>query len=103
MGTILPCQEKIFKRLESVFSRLLTSSQFSFGLNCRSYRREVQDESLLFVPGAASKTILDGDLIQRFITLSRTAQREIVQFVGTAVRPVFGDLLVAGSELFNKI
>ena len=101
IGVILPAPEKLFKRLQMIFSRMTNLVQLPFALNSRAYRSWMEDESMMGVSSTAAKSILDCNLMKIFTYLGRHHQREIVQFVGTTIPTVFKDFAFIFAQI-NK-
>ena len=96
IGVLFPTQEKLFKRVQSIFHRFLGSTAMPLGLNAKAHRMDLQNESSALVHNFVTRSVLDCDLINHFCCANRVCQRDTVHFIGTSVSKIFTDF----EELF---
>ncbi|KAI9205850.1 CPSF A subunit region-domain-containing protein [Polychytrium aggregatum] len=108
LGMVLPVSEKLYKRMYALYSRMVQNIQHAAALNPRGFRQlQLRSQYL----GATSsintglpgpKFILDGDLIYRYSSFSKSTQRELAKGIGSEVERIMDDLLevTGGTDFF---
>lgn len=98
ISMVIPVDEKIFKRLYGLYSRMVTHLEHPAGLNPRGYRqiklpqKSIHASSIMTGP-PGPRGILDGDLLYRFLHLPLVYQRELAKAVGSKDDRICDDLL----------
>ena len=99
LSVVQPISEKIYRRLYSLYSRMVTSLQHVGGLNPRGYRhvphstRPLATASTIASGPPGPKFILDGDLLLGFLNLSFVQQQELAHATGSNVERIMDDIL----------
>lgn len=100
-GTIMvltPLNEKLFKRLYSLYSRLVTQISHYAGLNPRGCRHLKLDSKILQISSSTSgppgpRGILDVQLVEVFLSQNARVQHEIASAIGSSVDRILDDIL----------
>ncbi len=106
MELVSPVGEKMFKRLYALYSRMVTELQHYAGLNPRGFRQaRVFPKPVISSIGTGlpgPRSILDGDLLWRFIQLPVSKQYQLASAIGSNRDLILDDLLeiVSGMEHF---
>lgn len=95
---ILPVSEKMFKRLYSLYSRMVTHLEHNCGLNPRGFRHVVNHTKTVAVTSVVSglpgpRGVLDGELIKQFAQLPLSKQQELAVAIGSRPDRIMDDLL----------
>jgi hypothetical protein len=106
LSNVVPVSEKMYKRLYALYSKMVNTLQHHAGLNPRGFRqvqqkyRPLGSSTTTGPPGPRS--VLDGDLLYRYSSLSVLQQRELAKGVGSTVDRIMDDLveMVHGTEYF---
>ncbi len=98
LSLVVPVTEKMFKRLYSLYSRMVTHVEHHAGLNPRGFRQLYLPYHLLAATTAVSgppgpKGILDGDLTNEFKSLPSDKQYELAKAIGSKPDRILDDLL----------
>jgi cleavage and polyadenylation specificity factor subunit 1 len=95
---VMPVSEKMFKRLYSLYSRMVTHLEHFCGLNPRGYRHVANLSKTIAVSSVVTgppgpRGILDGDLIRHFSQLPLYKQQELAAAIGSRPDRIIDDLL----------
>ncbi|KAG9306400.1 hypothetical protein G9A89_018283 [Geosiphon pyriformis] len=90
IGMITPIPEKMYKRMQLLYSQMVNGIQHPAGLNPKSFRLLQSNQRLATNP---AKGVLDGDLLFQFPNLSLNRQREMTKQIGTTPERIMDDLL----------
>ncbi|KAJ3417096.1 Cleavage and polyadenylation specificity factor subunit 1 [Chytridiales sp. JEL 0842] len=106
ISTVVPVSEKMYKRLYALYSKMVNTLQHHAGLNPRGFR-QVQQKYRPLMSSATTgppgpRSILDGDLLYKYASLSVLQQRELAKGVGSTVERIMDDLveMAHGTEYF---
>eukprot|EP00041_Stephanoeca_diplocostata_P030602 m.932075 g.932075 ORF g.932075 m.932075 type:complete len:1699 (+) comp23786_c0_seq2:1789-6885(+) len=89
-GMLLPVTENRYRRLQMLQTKLTTGLPQRAGLNPKQYRMHAFP-----MPDGrnqAKRNILDGGLLQQFVSLGVIEQREFAKRIGTTVEQILDDL-----------
>lgn len=95
---IHPVSEKMFKRLYSLYSRMVTHLEHACGLNPRGYRhvynpiKSIAASSVVTGP-PGPRGILDGGLLYNYTELTVVKQHELAVAIGSRPDRIMDDLL----------
>lgn len=89
LGYLLPIPEKTYRRLQMLHNVLHTTMTHVAGLNPKAYRTcTTKCKSLV----NSAKSIVDGDVVFAFLSLSVEEQVEVARKIGTKVEELIDDL-----------
>ncbi len=90
LGFLLPIPEKTYRRLQMLHNVLHTTIAHVGGLNPKAFRAcQSKFRSL----ASSSKSIVDGELVFGFLSLTHEEQVEVARKIGTKVDEVIEDLM----------
>ena len=105
ISVLAPVSEKLYRRLYSLYSRIVTSQQHAAGLNPRGYRhvhhhsRPLAAANTITSGPPGPKSILDGDLLTMYLNLSYAQQLELAKATGSNIDRIYDDLLELSSRV----
>ncbi|XP_018335377.1 cleavage and polyadenylation specificity factor subunit 1 [Agrilus planipennis] len=89
LGYLLPIAEKTYRRLLMLQNVLVTHSSHTAGLNPKAFRTYKSWRRQLSNP---CRSIIDGELVWRFISLSINEKMEVSKKIGTKTEEIIEDL-----------
>ncbi|KAI9088335.1 CPSF A subunit region-domain-containing protein [Phlyctochytrium arcticum] len=109
VSLLVPVSEKLYKRLYSLYSKMVNNLQHPAGLNPRGYRHVSAHARPSTAATATPMTgppgprlVLDGQMLYRYASLSVAQQKELAKGIGSISGRILDDLLegIAGVEYF---
>jgi len=79
IGYFAPIDESVFRRFAMLQNRLLTAIPHIAGLNPQAFRMRTHDR----MNRSRKNTVLDGNLLQRFLSLDESVQHALAAQLGT--------------------
>lgn len=89
LGYLYPIDESMFKRLQQLQSEMTVALPHAAGLNPKAWRLIKQARPGIAMP---CKQIVDGNLLNRFMTLSSKERNELTKKIGTSTDVILSDL-----------
>ncbi|KAK9727894.1 mRNA cleavage and polyadenylation factor subunit [Basidiobolus ranarum] len=89
---IVPVSEKLYKRMQLLYTQLVNGLQHPAGLNPKAHRLVQTKKRNILNP---VKNILDGDILSLFSSLAINRQKEMTKQIGTTEDRILNDLLEA--------
>lgn len=89
LGYIMPVPEKTYRRLLMLQNVLVSQGAHIAGLNPKAFRTYKSWRKLQYNP---ARSVIDGDLVWNFLSLSITEKTEVSKKIGTKVEELVEDL-----------
>lgn len=93
---VIPINERTFKRLHGIYSRLVKALEPPAGLNPRAFRRVILPTncatSTPLTGTLGPRIFLDGDMIFEYLGLGNEQQQDLAKTIGSQRERVLGDL-----------
>lgn len=90
IGFLVPIGRETFQRLGKLEMRLVSAIPHSLGLNPKAFRLTKKKSS---ISQNHKRSVLDGELLKKFLILERTKQEELSNLIGSSRKAIIEDIL----------